>query len=119
MTKANPVVWFEALGADPEKLRRFYGEMLGWQFAVDPKTGYGVVEGGCAGDGIAGGVGFTPPGQRGWVAFYVQVDDLADALERARGLGSQVMLPPVHLDDTTIAVVSDPEGRPLGLCAPA
>ena len=52
-----------------------------------------------------------------WMTFYSQVPDLNAALARARGLGSRVLLPPVRQGDTTIAVVSDPEGHPVGLCS--
>jgi hypothetical protein len=109
---ANPVVWFEVLGQDADKLRSFYGELLGWSFQVDESTGYGVVEAGPG--GIAGGIGRAHNG--GWVAFYTQVADLAGTLKRAKALGSLVLVPPTELPTVTIAVVSDPEGHPVGLC---
>ncbi|MEN8184856.1 MAG: VOC family protein [Myxococcota bacterium] len=107
----NPVVWFEVMGQDAAKLRSFYGELLGWEFQVDEAMDYGVVEA-----GIAGGIGKT--GNGGWVTFYTQVPDLSATIARAKGLGSVVVVPETDLADVTIAVVSDPEGHPVGLCTP-
>jgi len=50
------------------------------------------------------------------VTFYTRVPDLGDAIAKARSLGSQVLVPPTRHGDTIIAVVSDPEGHPVGLC---
>ena len=113
---SNPVIWFEVLGQDADKMRAFYSSLLGWKFNLDPETKYGIVEIGEA--GIAGGVGQAPPGQRGWVTFYTQVPDLEDAVQRACELGSAVLMPITDLSDTRVAVVNDPEGHPVGLCAP-
>jgi uncharacterized protein len=30
----RPVVHFEIIGGDPERLRRFYRELFGWEFDV-------------------------------------------------------------------------------------
>ena len=115
---AYPVVRFELMGQDADSLRQFYAELLGWRFRmVPPMQKYGVVERAEGAPGIPGAIGQTGPGHPGWMTFYSQVPDLNAALARARGLGSPVLLPPVRQGDTTIAVVSDPEGHPVGLCA--
>jgi predicted enzyme related to lactoylglutathione lyase len=111
---SNPVVWFEVMGQDADKLRQFYSELLGWKIEVQPETGYGMVSPGPG--GIAGGIGAAGPGSRGWTTFYTQVPCLETALETAQRLGSRVLMPVTKLPDTTIAVVSDPEGRAVGLC---
>jgi predicted enzyme related to lactoylglutathione lyase len=49
------------------------------------------------------------------VTFYTRVPDLEAALARARALGSRVLVAPTRHGDTVIAVVSDPEGHPVGL----
>jgi hypothetical protein len=111
---ANPVVWFEVMGQDADKLRSFYGDLLGWRFATDNPMNYGMVEAGEG--GIAGGVGQVPEG-RGWVTFYTKVPDLAASVAQAKKLGSTVRMPITELPDTFIAVVTDPEGNAVGLCA--
>ncbi len=113
---SNPVVWFEVLGQDADKMRAFYSSLFGWKYNLDPETKYGIVQIGDA--GIAGGVGPAPPGQRGGVTFYTQVPDLEAAIERACELGSAVRMPIAELPGTRVAVVTDPEGHPVGLCTP-
>ena len=112
---SSPVVWFEVLGQDADKMRAFYISLFGWKFNLDPESKYGIVQ---IGEGIAGGVGQAPPDQRGWITFYTQVPDLEAAVEHASQLGSAVLMPITELPDTRIAVVNDPEGHPVGLCAP-
>lgn len=112
---ANPVVWFEVMGQDADKLRSFYGELLGFHFHVNQATGYGIAapkEG-----GIGGGIGRAPEGSRGWTAFYTKVPDLEATMARATALGSGVLMEIQELPDVRVAVVTDPEGRPVGLCA--
>lgn len=111
----DPVVWFEVLGQDPDKLRSFYGELLGWRFDVNEPTGYGIAAPGEG--GIAGGIGRAPEGSRGWTTFYAKVPDLEAAMARATALGSSVLMEIQELPDVRVAVVTDPEGRPVGLCA--
>jgi predicted enzyme related to lactoylglutathione lyase len=102
------------MGQDADKIRGFYQELLGWEFQTDPKMNYGMV---AAGEGgIAGGIGQAANG-RGWATFYTKVPDLEGAVEKASRLGSSVLLPIQELPDTRIAVVTDPEGNAIGLCA--
>ena len=66
----EPVVHFEVIGADPEKLRSYYGDLFGWEFdtsapvsdAVSEPDNYGFTDGNTteAGVGIPGGVGGGP-----------------------------------------------------------
>jgi predicted enzyme related to lactoylglutathione lyase len=110
----SPVVRFEVVGQDPDKLRSFYGELLGWSFQGIGAMNYGVV---AAGEGgIPGGIG-EARGAQGWLTFYTEVPDLQAALAKAVRMGSRVLLPMRRRGDTTIAVISDPEGNPVGLCA--
>jgi hypothetical protein len=111
-----PIVWFEALGQHGDKLEGFYGEVLGWSF--DPQRG--VPE--CAARRPAPFAGrfrraarpaAEPPW---WVTFYARVPDLDAAIAKARALGSRVLVAPTRHGERTIAVISDPEGHPLGLC---
>jgi len=57
----QPVVHFEVIGKDSDKLRGYYGELFGWEFDTNNPMQYGVVqrEGNtnAEGVGIGGGVG--------------------------------------------------------------
>lgn len=109
----NPVVWFEVMGNDGEKLRAFYGSMFGWEFKAPPmEMDYGMVDAG--GTGIPGGVGKAPAGP-GWVTFYVEVADIDASLAQAAAAGGQVLMPKMAYPGGHLAVFSDPEGHPIGL----
>jgi len=111
---ADPVIWFEVLGKDAGKLRGFYGELFNWKFDMAPSAemDYGMTT--KEDTGIGGGVGKSPNGP-GWVTFYVGVKDIDAAVAHAEKLGGKVLMPVTRLPDTTIAVVADPEGHPVGL----
>ena len=111
------VVWFEVIGQDADKLRSFYGELLGWSFRGIGAMNYGVVS--ARDGGIPGGIGEAHRGARGWVTFYTQVEDLPAAVAKAERMGARVLVPITHLPDARVAVVSDPEGNPVGLCTAA
>lgn len=101
------LVWFEALGQHADNLEGFYGEVLGWQFEgrrrrAPPRRVRGERQ------------AVTPPW---WVTFYAPVPDLEAAIARARALGSRVLVAPTRHGDAVFAVVSDPEGHPVGLVA--
>src|SRR5919108_4294202 len=88
----QPVVHFEVVGNDGEKLRSYYSELFGWEFGdtLGP-TNYAVVprEGNTNADGagIGGGVGTGPEGYGGHVTFYVPAPDVEAALAKAESLG--------------------------------
>ena len=112
----EPLVRVEILGHDGDKLRRFYADVLGW-----PAEGPGAPATGgssrmTARGGITIGVGKAPEGLPRVSTFYARVPDLAEALAKALAHGSEVLVAPVLLRHTVIAVVSDPEGNPVGLC---
>ncbi|MCO4769125.1 MAG: VOC family protein [Deltaproteobacteria bacterium] len=110
---SSKIVWFEVVGQDADKMRAFYGKLFGWNFNVLPEIDYGLTA--CEETGIPGGVGKAQAGN-GWNAFYVGVDDLDATLAMASDSGASVLQPPTTLPDGTyLAVIADPEGRPLGL----
>jgi len=114
---ANPIVWFEVIGQDADKMKAFYGKLFGWTFNNLPEMGgYGLVNDASP---VAGGIGQAPEGP-GWTTFYVQVDDLEATVATAREDGGKVLMPPMTLPEGgTIAVFADPEGRPVGVMQPA
>ena len=111
--KNGTVRWFEVMGQDTERLRAFYGEVVGWSLQPVPDMDYQIT--GPDHEGLPGGVGKVPAGP-GWTTFYVEVDDLQAAVERATALGGTVAMPAMPIGrGRTVAVVQDPEGHPIGL----
>jgi uncharacterized protein len=127
---ANPVVHFEVTGEDPEKLRGYYGGLFGWEFdtsapvpAVISEAGnYGFVDRNTTSDGtgIPGGIG-GGAGYEGHAIFYVGVEDVEAALERAESLGGKRRMGPEVNAGAGLAIglFTDPEGHLIGVAGPA
>jgi predicted enzyme related to lactoylglutathione lyase len=112
----NPVVWFEVVGKDGEKLRRFYSDLFGWK--IEGATGdmdYGLVS--AANGGIGGGVGKSQDASEGHVTFFVEVDDPKAYLAKVEKLGGKTVVPPTEIPsyNLTFAYFMDPQGHLVGL----
>jgi predicted enzyme related to lactoylglutathione lyase len=116
----QPVVHFEVIGKDGEKLRSYYSELFGWEIDANNPMGYGTVprEGNVNADGagIGGGIGVGPEGYDGHVTFYVQVPDVEAALAKAESLGGTRMMGPDDvMEGLVIGLFNDPEGHVIGV----
>lgn len=116
----EPVVWFEIVGKDADKLRSYYGELFGWEFDAENPMNYGIVSreqnAGADGVGIGGGIGSGPDGYDGHVTFYAGVPDVDAALAKAESLGgSRVMGPEKVMENVEIGLFNDPEGHLVGV----
>jgi uncharacterized protein len=116
----QPVVHFEVIGKDGEKLQRYYSELFGWEIDADNPMSYGMVAREANvnpdGVGIGGGVGAGPEGYSGHVTFYVEVPDVEAALAKAESLGgSRMMGPETIMDAIEIGQFLDPEGHVIGV----
>jgi len=110
---ANKVMWFEVLGKDGDKLKKFYGDLFGWTYKEAKEMNYGMTD--PEATGIGGGIGAAMMGGAGWTTFYVGVSDIDKALADATKRGAKVLTPVTKLPDVTFAVFADPEGHPVGL----
>jgi predicted enzyme related to lactoylglutathione lyase len=111
----QPIVHFEILGKDTNKLRSFYGELFSWQIGEPmPDMGnYALVDG--ASSGVAGGIGESQDGNK-LVTVYIQVQDLQATLDRAVKLGGKVVMPPMEIPGVVaLAQFADPDGNVIGL----
>jgi predicted enzyme related to lactoylglutathione lyase len=116
----QPVVHFEVVGKDAQKLNGYYSELFGWEIDANNEMRYGMVarEGntGRDGVGIGGGIGAGPEGYGGHVTFYVAVPDVEEALQKAESLGGErIMGPETIMDRITLGHFKDPEGHLIGL----
>jgi predicted enzyme related to lactoylglutathione lyase len=122
----QPVVHFEVIGKDGDKLRSYYSELFGWEIDANNPMNYGIVprEGntGPDGSGIGGGIGGPgPDGYEGHVTFYVAVDDVEQALQKAESLGGSRVMGPEDMSETAGIILGqfkDPEGHMIGLVTP-
>jgi uncharacterized protein len=124
----QPVVHFEIIGTDPAMLRRYYGDLFGWEFATgDAATellsqpgNYGFVQRYTTSDGIGinggigGGEGYEPR-----VLFYVGVPDVEAALQKAESLGGVRRMGPVRAPGLVVGHFTDPEAHLIGVAGAA
>jgi uncharacterized protein len=116
----QPVVHFEVVAKDGEKLKSYYSDLFGWKIDSNNPMNYGLVtrEGNvnAEGVGIGGGVGTGPEGYDGHVTFYVEVPDVEAALAKAESLGgSRMMGPEQVMEGVEIGLLNDPEGHVMGV----
>jgi len=109
----NPTMWFEVAGSDFEGLKSFYSQLFGWKLTDMPEMPYSTVD--ASNGGIPGGIGQAPEGNGGHVTFYVQVDDIEQALAKAESLGGKRSMGPMDIPSGQIALFTDPEGHEIGL----
>jgi uncharacterized protein len=126
----QPVVHFEVIGADPQGLRSFYGELFEWEFdtevpvagAVSEAGSYGFVDRYTTSDGtgIRGGVG-GGAAHTAQAIFYVGVPSVEAALTDAERLGGTRVLGPEKNpgNDLCIGHFRDPEGNLVGVAGGA
>ncbi len=111
----HPVVWFEVMGENGERLQSFYSKLFGWKIDASNPMKYGMVEA-VNGQGIPGGVGQL--GDQPWpkVTFYVSTESVDASLEQAEKLGGKVLTPrTVMPDGPVIGTFTDVEGNAIGL----
>jgi uncharacterized protein len=124
----NPVVHFEIIGRDPQRLRDYFGGLFGWDFdtrgpvspAVSEAGNYGFVDvnASTGGIGIPGGVG-GGAGYDGHAMFYVGVPDVEAALQKAEDLGGARVIGPEANPGTDLVIghFTDPEGHLVGVAS--
>lgn len=120
----QPVVHFEVIGNDGDKLKAFYSDLFGWEFQnMQGPMNYGIVqrEGNTNADGagIGGGVGGAE-GAPGHVTFYVEVPDIEAALTKVESLGGKRLMGPDEVPGAGIVIAhfGDPEGHVVGAVQP-
>jgi predicted enzyme related to lactoylglutathione lyase len=117
----QPVVHFEVIGKDSEKLQSYYADLFGWQIDANNPMGYGLVDRDVTSEGIGipGGIGGGPDGYEGHVTFYVQVPDVEAALATAESLGGTRVMGPEQMDTPggpiVIGLLTDPERHVIGV----
>lgn len=114
----HPVAHFEIVSGNAPRLQKFYADLFGWTITTDD-DGYGLVDTGGVDAAVTGGIGPSMAVGDTGVKIYVRTHDLEATLAEAKSLGSAVYLDPMELPGGygRIAVVSDPDGNPVGLWA--
>lgn len=126
---AAPVVHFEIVGRDAERLRGYFAELFGWEYdtsspvagEVSDPGNYGFIDllltpdGTGIRGGVGGGAGHVPRAM-----FYVGVSDVEQALAEAERLGGTRLMGPARNPAGQLVVghFADPEGNVVGVAGP-
>jgi uncharacterized protein len=119
MAGFNAIDWFEIGTGDPAATERFYGDVLGWTVAHDPKSPtYSVFTTGDP-DGVHGGLFNTEGKLPSYAVFSVIVQDVAATCRKAEAAGGKVLRAAVtNADGLTFAHLLDPEGNHFEIFSP-
>lgn len=123
--------WSELICPNPERVRDFYAQVVGWQnkvVALDDPTrppNSGEAEytifttNGREGAGLVRTDASEPAQSRsGWLT-YIQVANVDTSAETAANKGGKVIKPPFDIPGVgRIAVIEDPQGAVVGLVTP-
>ena len=110
--------WNELATKDLDAAKRFYTELLGWQFQVSEAAGMAYNEIVAGGEHIGGLYQLGP--EQGdapshWTA-YVAVDDVDARAARVEELGGQLRVPPTDIPNVgRFCAITDPSGATISL----
>jgi uncharacterized protein len=108
----SPVVHFQLVAKDIEAAKKYYSEVMGWEFGEGAPGTAGSIETGWADDITVAGtlMELQAPMQPGLVAA-IRLDDVAGAIAKSNELGGTTIMEPTLLPQgVTIAVIQSPEG---------
>ena len=103
----------EFAATDGAKLKSFYAGLFGWKIQHRDMGGFDYYDIDLGGEPSAG-IRDEPMGEAETVV-YVEVDDVEEAVEKARSLGAEIRIEPMEYGDLKFALINDPEGNPVGL----
>ncbi|MGD1827147.1 Lactoylglutathione lyase-related enzyme, vicinal oxygen chelate (VOC) family [Chromobacterium violaceum] len=113
----HPAVMFEIIARDQDQSKAFYSEVFGWRYQSG-SSGFAYVHFPPQLRALLGGIGQTVSGVAGMEpghSFYLLVEDLQLAIDRALAAGGSPHMPITSVDGYTFAMIKDPEGNPIGL----
>jgi predicted enzyme related to lactoylglutathione lyase len=115
-TSANPIVHLELHTGDLEGASAFYTGLCGWRaerIEVEQRTYLALG----MGDGLGGGIVECETRRPLWLP-YVEVTEISEVTDRARGLGAQVLLEPREGLAGWRSVVAAPAGGEIAFWQP-
>jgi predicted enzyme related to lactoylglutathione lyase len=112
----RPVVHFEIGCRDSAKTGDFYAKLFGWQItAAGPAAN---IETGNP-QGIQGHITSLGHEPEHYTMFYVDVEDVQAALDKATELGGKKLVGPIAIPAGKFTWFADPEGNMIGLLQPS
>jgi predicted enzyme related to lactoylglutathione lyase len=120
-SRVGEVAWHDLATTDVEAAKRFYAELLGWEYNTwrSGENEYPMIH---VGDADHGGVIRLAEGHPAgphWVA-YIRVDDVDATVARAEAEGGSVVAGATDIPEVgRIAVIMDPQGAVIAPFAPS
>jgi predicted enzyme related to lactoylglutathione lyase len=108
----RPVVHFEIGCRDRAKTGDFYSKLFGWQI-TDAGPASNIQTG--SPQGISGHITSLGHEPEHYTMFYVDVEDVQAALDKAAELGGKTVVGPIAIPSGTFAWFQDPDGNMIGL----
>ncbi|MGI8420054.1 MAG: VOC family protein [Candidatus Levyibacteriota bacterium] len=110
--------WNELYTKDLEKAKQFYGDLLGWTYAVDEKNeGYTLIKNNGRNNGgmflMTTEMGSMPPH---WTVYFT-VKNLDESIAKVKELGGQIHMPTKDISIGKIAMIADPTGAAFMIAA--
>ena len=114
----NPIVHWEIMAPDGDKLGAFYNDIFDWQAeTTEGFESYYLVD--AEKTGVGGAVGKGPEGMPSYLTIYVEVADIDQHLAKIEGAGGSTVMPRTVIPGVvTFAMFADPAGNTVGLVEP-
>jgi predicted enzyme related to lactoylglutathione lyase len=111
----NPVLHFQLSSRQSEATAAFYRQLFDWKMNAVPGMGYHLIETE-AKQGIQGGIQEAKAEEPVEITFYVQVQDVQAALDKAQSLGAVITQPKLEvMPELVVGMFKDLEGRNIGV----
>ncbi|MDD5049907.1 MAG: VOC family protein [Methanoregulaceae archaeon] len=115
------IAYFEVPADDLKRAKKFYTEILGWEFNPSqvpdiPVEYWNISTGKSAKDTLNMGGLYQRKEQSSRILMYAVVDDIDTALQKVEKLGGKILSPKMSLDTVgDLVTVIDSEGNLIGL----
>jgi predicted enzyme related to lactoylglutathione lyase len=115
------IAYFEVPADDVKRAKKFYAEILGWEFIPTQIPGipveyWNISTGKSRKDTLNMGGLYQRKEQSSRMLMYAIVDDIDKTLEKVETLGGKIMSPKMSLDTVgNLVTIIDSEGNLMGL----
>jgi predicted enzyme related to lactoylglutathione lyase len=106
----------EIRSADPDATRKFFTQLLGWEYPEEGAfPGYTFVDTGDK-DGVPTAISPIQSGED-QVLFFIGVEDVKATLAKAEELGGKIVQEAQEVPGVTFGVFADAQGHQIGLAS--
>ena len=112
----NGICHVEIPCTDFEKMKKFYGDVFGWETQIIPEMDYAMFK---AKDGPCGGFSKQLKTSETGILFYIEVEDIEAALKNVEGAGGKTVTGKTQISPEVgyFAIFTDSENNVIGLWA--